>query len=264
MGRPNVGKSSLTNAILGENRVIVSDIPGTTRDAIDTRFNFEGNSVLLVDTAGIRRRGRVDRGVERHSVQRAESAMARADVVILLLDFKELLTSQDTHIAGYVNENFKGLVIGVNKWDLAEDRSSRPELVKSIDYRYRFLPWAPVMFVSAKTGEGIQELLELVVTAYHVRRRRITTGELNRVIRQAMTTHPPPMVGTKRLKVMYATQAEIEPPTFVFFVNDPELVHFSYQRYLENQIRENFDYTGTAIRLIFRKRSEDRFENKSE
>jgi len=264
VGRPNVGKSSLTNAILGENRVIVSDIPGTTRDAIDTRFNFEGNSVLLVDTAGIRKRGRVDRGVERHSVQRAESAMARADVVILLLDYKELLTSQDTHIAGYVNENFKGLVIGVNKWDLAEDRSSRPELVKSIDYRYRFLPWAPVMFVSAKTGEGIQELLELVVTAYHVRRRRITTGELNRVIRQAMTTHSPPMVGTKRLKVMYATQAEIEPPTFVFFVNDPELVHFSYQRYLENQIRENFDYTGTAIRLIFRKRSEDRFENKSE
>ena len=261
VGRPNVGKSSLTNAILGEDRVIVSDIPGTTRDAIDTRFDFEGHSVLLVDTAGIRKRGRVDRGVERHSVQRAESAMARADVVILLLDYQELLTSQDTHIAGYVNENFKGLVIGVNKWDLAEDRSIRPEIVKSIDYRYRFLPWAPVMFVSAKTGEGIQELLQLAVTAYQVRRRRITTGELNRVIRQAMTTHSPPMVGTRRLKVMYATQAEIEPPTFVFFVNDPELVHFSYKRYLENQIRENFDYTGTAIRLIFRKRSEDRFDS---
>ena len=264
VGRPNVGKSSLTNAIVGEDRVIVSSIPGTTRDAIDTRFDFDGHRMLIVDTAVIRRRGRVERGVERHSVQRAEASMDRADVVVLLLSYEEILTAQDTHIAGYANENFKGMVIAVNKWDLATDRSNRAELVRSLDRRYRFLPWAPVMFVSAQTGEGVQDLLQLVVNAAMLRRKRIGTGEINRVIRGAIATHAPPMTGTKRLKVMYVTQAEISPPTFIFFVNDPDLVHFSYKRFLENQIRENFDYTGTAIRLIFRRRSADRFDEESE
>ena len=260
VGRPNVGKSSLTNAILGEERVLVSDVAGTTRDPIDTPFEFEGHQMLLVDTAGIRRRGRVERGVERHSVQRAEHAIDRADVVVVVLDYEEVLTAQDTHIAGYAAEAGKGMVLVVNKWDLAEDRSGRADLTKSLDYRYRFAPWAPMLFTSAATGEGVQDLLELCVHVAEVRQRRVQTSELNRVIHRAMAEHGPPTIRHKKLKVMYVTQAEVAPPTFVFFVNDPELVHFSYGRYLENQLREKFDFTGTAIKLVYRRRSEDRFE----
>lgn len=258
VGRPNVGKSSLVNAILGEQRTIVSSIPGTTRDSIDTKFEFEGHEMLLVDTAGIRRRGRVERGVERHSVQRAERAIDRADVVFLLIDQGELLTAQDTHIAGYVQERACGLVVVVNKWDLAEDRAERDNVVRQVDHRYRFVPWAPVMLTSAVTDEGVRDLLELAVHVASVRERRIQTSELNRVIRRAITSHGPPTIRHRRLKVLYATQAEITPPTFVLFVNDPALVHFSYRRYLENQIRESFDLNGTGIRMVFRKRSEDR------
>lgn len=260
VGRPNVGKSSLTNAILGEERVLVSDIAGTTRDTIDTPFEFEGREMLLVDTAGIRRRGRVERGVERHSVQRAEQAIDRADVVVVVLDQTEVLTAQDTHITGYAAKAGKGIVLVVNKWDLAEDRSVRPDLTRQIDYRYRFVPWAPVLFTSAITGEGVQDLLEMCAHIWEVRRRRVQTSELNRVIHRAMAEHGPPTIHHRRLKVMYVTQAEVAPPTFVFFVNDPELVHFSYLRYLENRIRETFDFEGTSIRLVFRRRSEDRFE----
>ena len=260
VGRPNVGKSSLVNAILGEQRTIVSSIPGTTRDAIDTRFDFEGHEMLLVDTAGIRRRGRVERGVERHSVQRAERAIDRSDVVFLLIDQGELLTAQDTHIAGYVQDQARGLILVVNKWDLAEDRSERPNVARQVDQRYRFVPWAPVMMTSAVSGEGIRDLLELAVHIAAVRERRVQTSELNRVIRRAITSHGPPTIRHKRLKVLYATQAEIAPPTFVLFVNDPALVHFSYRRYLENQLREAFDLDGTGIRMVFRKRSEDRME----
>ncbi len=260
VGRPNVGKSSLTNAILGEERVLVSDIAGTTRDTIDTPFHFEGHEMLLVDTAGIRRRGRVERGVERHSVQRAEQAIDRADVVVVVLDQTEVLTAQDTHITGYASKAGKGVVLLVNKWDLVEDRSIRPDLTRQIDYRYRFVPWAPVLFTSALTGEGVRDLLELCVHVWEVRRRRVQTSELNRVVHRAMAEHGPPTVHHRKLKVMYVTQAEVAPPTFVFFVNDPELVHFSYLRYLENRIREAFDFEGTSIRLVFRRRSEDRFE----
>ncbi|MQC18753.1 MAG: ribosome biogenesis GTPase Der [Chloroflexi bacterium] len=260
VGRPNVGKSSLTNAILGEERVLVSSIPGTTRDPIDTPFEFEGHQMLLVDTAGIRRRGRVERGVERHSVQRAEQAIDRADIVVVVLDEEEVLTAQDTHIAGYAAEAGRGLIVVVNKWDLAEDRSHRADLVRQLDHRYRFAPWAPVLFTSALTSEGVQELIEMCVHIAEVRRRRVQTSEINRLIHRSMAEHGPPTIRHRKLKVMYVTQADVSPPTFVFFVNDPELVHFSYLRYLENQIRGAFDFTGTAIKLVFRRRSEDRFE----
>ena len=259
VGRPNVGKSSLVNAILGEERVLVSDVAGTTRDPIDTPFEFGEHQMLLVDTAGIRRRGRVERGVERHSVQRAEQAIDRADVVVVVIDYEEVMTAQDTHIAGYAVEAGKGMILAVNKWDLAEDRSGRAELSKAIDQRYKFAPWAPVMFSSALTGEGVQDLLELCAHVAEVRQRRVQTGELNRVIHRAMAEHGPPTIRHKKLKVMYVTQAAVSPPTFVFFVNDPELVHFSYGRFLENQLRAKFDFTGTAIKLVYRRRSEDRF-----
>lgn len=260
VGRPNVGKSSLVNAILGESRVIVSDVPGTTRDAIDTPFDFEGASLLLVDTAGIRRKGKIERGVERHSVQRAEHAIDRADVVFLVVDQGEPTVAQDTHIAGYVTEQGKGLIIVVNKWDLAEDRGDRHGFARRVDQRYHFVPWAPVQFTSAVTGEGIRELLELAIHIDQIRRRRVQTSELNLVVHRAMADHGPPSVHGKRFKVMYTTQAEVEPPTFVFFVNDPKLLHFSYRRFLENRLRAAFGFEGTAIRMVFRRRSEDRHE----
>lgn len=258
VGRPNVGKSSLLNAVLGEERTIVSEVPGTTRDAIDTPIEFEGRPLLLVDTAGMRRRGKIEPGVERHSVRQAERAVDRADVVFLVLDQGEPTAAQDTHIAGYVAQRAKGLVLIVNKWDLAADRGARHSFARRVDQRYRFAPWAPVMFTSALTGEGVRELLELTVHIGEVRRRRVPTAELNRIVQRAVADHTPPSVKGRRLKVMYATQAEVSPPTFVFFVTDPTLVHFSYHRYLENRIREAIPLEGTAIRLVFRHRSEDR------
>ena len=260
VGRPNVGKSSLVNAILGQSRTIVSDVPGTTRDAIDTPFEFEGRPMLLVDTAGIRRRGKIERGVERHSVQAAEHAVSRADVVFLVIDQGEATAAQDTHIAGMVSEAGKGLIIVVNKWDLAEFPDERHTFARRLDVRYKFVPWAPVQFTSALRGDGVQDLLELATHIDQVRRRRIQTSELNLTIQRAMADHGPSAVHGRRLKVMYVTQAETEPPTFVFFVNDPELLHFSYRRYLENRIREAFGFEGTAIRMRFRRRSEDRQE----
>jgi GTP-binding protein len=260
VGRPNVGKSSLLNAIIGEPRTIVSDIPGTTRDAIDTPFEFEGTSMLLVDTAGIRRRGRIARGIERHSVQRAEAAIDRADVVALLIDQTEPAVAQDTHIAGYVTDHAKGLMLVVNKWDLAEKPGERVEFARRIDYRYRFAPWAPVLFTSALKGDGIRDVLEMAVHIEEVRNRRINTAKLNTVMQRAMAEHSPPTVGHRRLKLMYVTQADVAPPTFVFFVNDPELMHFSYERYIENKLREEFEFEGTAIKLVFRPRSSDRHE----
>ncbi len=260
VGRPNVGKSSLVNAILGQPRVIVSDVPGTTRDAIDTPFDFEETPMLLVDTAGIRRRGKIERGVERHSVQQAERAIDRADVVFLLVDQADPTVAQDTHIAGYVAEQGKGLVIVVNKWDLAEDRSDRHGFARRVDRRYHFMPWAPVQFTSAVTGEGVRELLELAVHIGQVRHQRVPTSELNLIVHRAMAEHGPPTIRGKRLKVMYATQAEVSPPTFVFFVNNPELLHFSYRRFLENRLRAAFGFEGTTIRMVFRRRSEDRHE----
>jgi len=259
VGRPNVGKSSLINAILGGNRVIVSDVPGTTRNAIDSPFTFEETEIVLVDTAGIRRRGRIERGVERHSVAQAEQAIDRADVVLLVIDEQEPRAAQDSHIAGYVAEHGRGLILVVNKWDLAEKGVDRHAFARRVDQHYNFVPWAPVLFTSALTGEGLSDVLEMAIHIGEVRKRRVQTSELNRVMLRAASQQSPPNVQGRRLKLLYVTQAEVEPPTFVFFVNDPELLHFSYRRYLENRLREEFDFTGTAIRMRFRRRSEDRF-----
>ncbi len=255
VGRPNVGKSSLVNAILGEQRVIVSEVPGATRDSIDSPFAWEGRSMVLVDTAGIRRRGKIGRGAERHSVQQAERAITRADVVVLLIDPSEPVAAQDSHIAGWAIERGTGLVLAVNKWDLAAPGTDRHQFAKRIDHRYRFAPWAPVHFTSALTGAGIPDLLQLAIHVEEVRQRRIQTSELNRVLLRAVAQQPPRYQGQRRLKVLYVTQAEVAPPTFVFFVNDPDLLHFAYRRFLENRIRDAFGFEGTAIRMRFRSRT---------
>lgn len=260
VGRPNVGKSSLVNAMLGEQRSVVSDVAGTTRDPIDTPFEFEGHQLMLVDTAGIRRRGRIERGVERHSVQRAERAIDRADIVVVVIDRSEVNAAQDAHIAGYANDRHKGIIFVVNKWDLATPEEDRTHIARLLDRHYSFAPWAPVLFTSALTSDGVRDVLEMAVHIAEVRTRRVQTSELNRVLQRSMQEHGPPTIGNKRLKLMYATQPSVSPPTFILFVNDPTLVHFSYRRYLENRLREAFDFGGTGIEVVFRRRSEDRHE----
>jgi GTPase len=270
LGRPNVGKSSLLNAILGFQRSIVSDVPGTTRDAIDTEMEFEGKKVILVDTAGIRRRGRVGPGVEKYSVLRASRAIDRCDVALLLVDAGEGLAAQDTHIAGEIQDKSKGVVVVVNKWDLAQAqrRAAREgdipkpnEEIESAE-RYRkiiaeglkFIPYAPIVFASAKTGYHVQSLLETVLGIADMRFLRISTSRLNEAVQDAVRRHNPTVNRGKVLKIYYATQARVNPPTFVFFVNDPQALHFSYERYLENQLRAAFGFKGTGIRMYFRAR----------
>jgi GTP-binding protein len=257
VGRPNVGKSALLNAILGEDRVIVSDVPGTTRDAIDTVFQFGERTLTLIDTAGMRRRGHIDQGVERHSVMRAQGAVERADVALAVMDATEPLTAQDTHIIGFVEEAVKSLVIVINKVDLlAREGDWKADLTRLVRYRLKFAPWAPVVFVSALERSGIDEVLKAAVQSGDARHQRIATGELNAVLKRAIAKHSPPSVQGKRLKILYATQAEVAPPTFVIFVNDPALVHFSYERYLENNLREKYGFRGTPLRMIFKGRSD--------
>jgi len=258
VGRPNVGKSMLVNAILGQERVIVSDEPGTTRDAIDTAFHYVDRDLVLVDTAGIRRRGRIQGGLERHSVLRAQEAIDRGDVAFLVVDATEGVTAQDTHIAGYVAEAAKGLVVAVNKWDLMPaDDETRKVFVRTAQARLRFVPWATLCLVSAKEGSGISELLAAGLEAGAAQERRVATAELNSAMRRALAAHGPPSVGGRRLKLLYVTEAAVRPPTFVFFVNDATLLHFSYRRYLENSIRRAFGFQGTALKLIFRSRDEE-------
>ena len=258
VGRPNVGKSMLVNAILGQERVIVSDEPGTTRDAIDTAFHYLDRDLVLVDTAGIRRRGRIQGGLERHSVLRAQEAIDRGDVAFLVVDATEGVTAQDTHIAGYVAEAAKGLVVAVNKWDLMPaDDETRKVFVRTAQARLRFVPWATLCLVSAKEGSGISELLAAGLEAGAAQERRVATAELNSAMRRALAAHGPPSVGGRRLKLLYVTEAAVRPPTFVFFVNDATLLHFSYRRYLENSIRRAFGFQGTALKLIFRSRDEE-------
>jgi GTP-binding protein len=255
IGRPNVGKSMLLNALVGQKRAIVDEKPGTTRDTLDTPVDFDGQSVLLIDTAGIRRRGRIGRGLERYSVLRAMRGIERADVVLLVLDAMEMVTAQDMHIAGYIQQEAKSVVLVVNKWDLVEDKDTR-EWERAIRRQLKFLEYAPIVYTSAKLGEGVQEILPRAREAYQQRRKRVSTAEVNNVIQDAIARHTRPRRGSKQLKVLYVTQAEANPPTFVFFVNDASLVHFSYRRYLENRLREAFDFTGTPLRLTFKSRGE--------
>ncbi len=262
VGRPNVGKSRLLNAILGQERVIVSDIPGTTRDAIDTRLALgegeDAREVVLIDTAGIRRRGRIEVGVEKYSVIRTLRAITRSDVVLMMIDANEGMTAQDTHIAGYVLEQYKSMMLLVNKWDLVEkDASTLGEFTETIREALNFMPYVPILFISAKFGQRVNRVLPTALEIAEQRERRIPTGQLNKVMKEAMDAHPPPSKPGRWLKLLYVTQADINPPTFVFFVNDPEMVHFSYQRYLENQFRAAFGFEGTPIKMVFRMRHAD-------
>jgi GTP-binding protein len=255
VGRPNVGKSALVNAILGEDRVIVSEESGTTRDAVDTKFVYRDKPLVLVDTAGIRRRGRIERGVERYSVMRAREAIERADIAVLVLDATEKLAAQDLHVAGYVADAYKGMIIAVNKWDLMEDSDeSRETFARNVLRRLQFTPWAPLAFVSAKTGLNIEGLLDLALEIGDTRSQRIPTSEVNTALREAVAANPPPSPGRRAMRIRYGTQAEVRPPTFVFFANDASLLHFSYRRYLENFLRRRFGFEGTAIKLEFRSR----------
>jgi len=257
LGRPNVGKSSLLNKMLGEDRVIVSDVPGTTRDAIDTRIMYQGLELVLIDTAGIRRRGKIEPGVEKHSLLRTLKAVNRADVCLLLLDANDFVAAQDAHIAGYILEEAKSAVVLVNKWDtIVKDTYTMMEYTHRIRAQLKFMEYVPLLYISAKTGQRVKEVLPLTLRVQEERLRRVSTGELNRVLREAVAGHPPKGGQRHRLKFFYVTQAGINPPTFVFFVNDRKLIHFTYERYLENQLRERYGFLGTPLRLVFRNRSE--------
>jgi len=258
VGRPNVGKSSLVNQLLGEERAIVSDIPGTTRDAIDTTLEWQGREVRLVDTAGLRRRGRVAAGpaAERYSALRALKAIGRADVCVLVLDAQDGLTAQDAHVAGYVVDEGVGLALAINKWDLVEkDDKTFEEYVTRIRSQAPFLHFAPVVAISALTGLRAGRVLDDALQIAAERRRRVPTARLNRILSEAVSRHQPPPVKGRRPRFYYATQATIEPPTFVLFASDARSVHFSYRRFLENRIRDAFQFEGTPLRLVFRERS---------
>ena len=254
VGKPNVGKSTLLNALVGEERVIVDDVPGTTRDAIDTEIEYEDRRILLIDTAGIKRRGKIEVGVEKYSVIRSIEAIERADIALLVLDTGVPVAAQDTHVGGYIQQAAKGIIIVANKWDLTYS-VNKAQYIKYIRSEFKFFPYAPVLFTSAKTGEGIEEVLPEVIKVYQERMKRLSTSMVNNVVRQAVASHEPPQKVGKRLKILYATQAEVNPPTFVFSVNEAKLVHFTYQRYLENRLRDAFGFSGTPIRMIFRTRA---------
>ena len=255
IGKPNVGKSSLVNKILGEKRVIVSDIAGTTRDAIDSEFQNEFGKYVFIDTAGIRRKSKVNDNIEKYSVMRSLLAVERADVCILMLDAKEGVTAQDAKIAGEAHEAGKGVIIVVNKWDEVEkDNQTMENYKKDVYNKLSYLSYAPIMFISAKTGQRVNKLYEMINMVASQNALRVSTSVLNDVLSEAVTIVQPPTDKGKRLKIFYMTQATTKPPTFVVFVNDKELFHFSYERYLMNQIRKEFGLTGTPIRMIVREK----------
>ena len=257
IGKPNVGKSSLVNKILGENRVIVSDIAGTTRDAIDSEFQNEYGKYIFIDTAGIRRKSKVNDNLEKYSVMRSLLAVERADVCMLMLDAKEGVTAQDAKIAGEAHEAGKGVIIVVNKWDEVEkDNQTMENYKKDVYNKLSYLSYAPIMFISAKTGQRVNKLYEMINMVASQNALRVSTSVLNDVLSEAVTIVQPPTDKGKRLKIFYMTQATTKPPTFVVFVNDKELFHFSYERYLVNQIRKEFGLTGTPIRMIVREKGE--------
>ncbi|HPA55144.1 MAG TPA: ribosome biogenesis GTPase Der [Bacillota bacterium] len=255
VGKPNVGKSSLVNKILGEQRVIVSDVPGTTRDAIDTPFTVGEDKYVFIDTAGMRKRGKVFESIERYSVIRSLTAIERADVCLMLIDGKEGVSEQDSKIAGYIHDQGKAAVIIVNKWDIVEKDDKTIDKYKAdIRNELSFMEYAPILFVSALTGQRVNKVLELVNHVSNQHAMRISTGMLNDVINEAVLTNQPTVSGGRRFKIYYATQVSIKPPVFALFVNEPSLMHFSYQRYLENQIRKAFSFEGTPVRFLLRKK----------
>lgn len=257
VGKPNVGKSSLINKILGEDRNIVSNIPGTTRDAIDSNIENEIGKFTLIDTAGVRRKSKVKEEIERYSVIRSFASVERADVCILVIDAIEGLTDQDEKIIGYAHEQNKAILVVVNKWDLMEkDDKTLDIYTKQLKSTLNFMQYADFVFISAKTGQRVNKVLEMAKQCYDNYEKRVSTGILNEVISKAILMKEPPVVGGRRLKIFYVSQVGVKPPTFIFFVNNPELVHFSYRRYLENQLRASFGFRGTGIKFIFRERKE--------
>jgi GTP-binding protein len=258
IGKPNAGKSSIINKILGEDRLIVSNIPGTTRDAINTRVENSHGKYIFVDTAGIRRKARVDDRIEKYSVLRSKMAVENANVCVLMIDASEGITEQDEHIAGLAHEAGKPTIIVVNKWDLIEkDNKTVNEFTQKIQTALAYMPYAPILFISAKTGQRIDKLFEFINYVYEQSVLRISTGMLNDVLNDAVTKVQPPSDKGRRLKIYYMTQVGIAPPTFVIFCNDAELFHFSYQRYIENRIREVFGFKGTPIKLIIRQKGDN-------
>ena len=259
IGRPNVGKSSIFNDIIGQTRSIVSDVAGTTRDAIDVPVEKDGQTYLFIDTAGMRRKGKIDEPIEKYSIIRTLRAVDRSDVVLLVLNAVEGITEQDKKIAGYAHEAGKGIVIVVNKWDLYPNKTvmSTEEFTKQIRHELIFMPYANVVYVSALTQQRISRLPEMIKDAAEANAMRISTSVLNQVVTDAVAMNQPPMEKGKRLKILYTTQVKVKPPTFVIFCNEPEIMHFSYQRYLENQLREAFGFKGTPINILVRGKNED-------
>lgn len=256
VGKPNVGKSSLVNYLAGYERVIVTDIPGTTRDAIDTLIEKDGIKYNLIDTAGLRRKARIKDSIEYYSVIRTIKAIDRSDAVLMLIDALEGISAQDKKILGYAHENGKAIVIAVNKWDLVEKETGTMERYKEEIYQeLKFLNYVPITFISALTGKRVNETLELLEHVIDQNSLRVKTGLLNEVIEEAVQLREPPGVKGKRLKIYYTTQVGIKPPAFMFFVNNPDLMHFSYQRYLENALREAFGFIGTPIKIILKQRT---------
>ena len=254
VGKPNVGKSSLLNRLLGEERAIVSPIAGTTRDAIDTHLTFNETPVTLIDTAGIRRRGKIDAGVEKYSVLRSLQAIERANVALLVLDASEGLSAQDAHIAGFILDAWKSAVVLVNKWDaIPKDTYTMAEYTQKIRQELNFMDYVPVLFISAKSGQRVEQVLPLALKVQEERLVRMPTSKINQILHQAQDMHMPSRVG-QQLKIYYATQVRSDPPTFLAYVNEPKLAHFTYLRFLENRIRAEYPFTGTPIRLVLRKR----------
>ena len=251
VGKPNAGKSSLLNKLVGKQRAIVSPIPGTTRDSVDTRIDVNGLPVTLIDTAGIRRRGKIEVGVEKYSVMRSFKAIERSDVALLIIDAEAGITAQDTHIAGFILEAWKSTVVLVNKWDTIEkDTYTMDDYTQHVRRELNFMDYVPLLFISAKTGQRVDQVLPMALRVQEERLARITTAMLNRVLRDAQDAHPAPSHAGRQLKIYYGSQVRVDPPTFVLHVNDPKLFHFSYMRYLENQFRETYGFLGTPIKII--------------
>ena len=255
VGKPNAGKSSLLNKLVGEERAIVSSIPGTTRDATDTKIDVNGLQVTLIDTAGIRKRGKIEHGVEQYSVLRSFKAIERADVALLMIDATTGITSQDAHIAGFILEEWKSCVVIVNKWDAVEkDSFTMEEFTKTIRRDLNFMDYVPLLFISAKTGQRVDQVLPMALRVQEERLARLSTSKINAVIHNAQDAHPHPSHAGRQLKMFYGTQVRSDPPTFMIYVNDPKLMHFTYLRYLENQIREEYGFLGTPIKIVTKSR----------